>query len=76
VRELVGITATELQRERMLRGIEVEMMRHVAVRERRRGDHLGVEARMPRDETQEVTGNAGPSSPSSGRCKAGGPRHP
>ena len=54
MRELAGIAAAELQGERMLGGIEVEMVRHVAVRERRRGDHLGVEPRVPRDQAQEV----------------------
>ena len=48
-----GIAAAELQRDRMLGGIEVEMPRHVAVQQRRRGDHLGVEPRARRDQAQE-----------------------
>jgi hypothetical protein len=45
VREHRGIAAAELQRDRMLLRIEVEMARHVAVQERRRGHHLGIQAR-------------------------------
>jgi len=54
VRKLRGIAAPQLKRERMLGRVEIEMARHVAMRERRRRDHLGVEARMPRDQPQEV----------------------
>ncbi len=54
MRELAGIAAAELQRERMLGGIEIEVVRHVAMRERGRGDHLRVEPRVPRDQAEEV----------------------
>src|SRR5581483_6418460 len=57
MRERVRITAAELQRERMLGGIEVEMVRErmrVAMDQRTRGDHLRVQPRVARDETQEV----------------------
>ena len=49
MREHRGIAAAELQRDGMLGGIEVEMARHVAVHQRGRGDHLGVEPRVARD---------------------------
>ena len=52
--ELRGIAAAQLQRQRMLGGIEIEVMRDVAVRERAARDHLGVEPRARRDEAQEV----------------------
>ena len=51
--ELAGIAAAELQRERMLGRVEIEVVRDVAVRERPARDHLGVEARARRDEAQE-----------------------
>ena len=51
--ELAGIAAAELQRERMLGRIEIEVMRDVAVRERAARDHLGVEPRVRRDQAQE-----------------------
>ena len=54
VRELVWIAAAELQRERMLGRVEVEVVRHVAVRERGCRDHLRIEARAPRDQAEEV----------------------
>jgi hypothetical protein len=54
VRERGRIAAAELQRDRMLGRIEVEVARHVAVRERGRGDHLGVEPRVRADLAVEV----------------------
>ncbi len=54
VREQARVAAAELQCHRVLRGIEVEVARHVAVRECRRGDHLGVEPCATRDQAQEV----------------------
>ena len=54
VRKHCRIAAAQLQRHRMLRAIEIEMARHVAMQQRRRGHHLGVQARVPRDEAQEV----------------------
>ena len=52
--ELRGVAAAELQRDRMLGRIEFEMPRHVAVRERGRGDHLRVEPRAFRDHAHEI----------------------
>ena len=51
--ELRAIAAAELQRQRMLGRIEIEMMRDIAVHERGRRDHFGVEAGAARDETEE-----------------------
>ena len=53
MRELGRIAAAKLQRNGLLGRIEVEMPRHVAVRKRRRGDHLGVEARVLRQLAME-----------------------
>ncbi len=53
-RERRRIAAAQLQRDRMLGRIEVEMPRDVAVQQRAGRDHLGVEPRVPRDEAQEV----------------------
>ena len=52
--ELARIAAAELQCHRVLGGVEVEVARHVAVRERRRGHHFGVEPCATRDQAQEV----------------------
>jgi hypothetical protein len=53
VRELRGIAPAELQRDRMLRGIEVEVARDVAVHQRGGRHHLGVEARVARYPAEE-----------------------
>ena len=46
VGQLIGLAAAQLQRDRMFRRIEVEMARHIAVHQRRRGQHLGVQPRV------------------------------
>ena len=53
MREHRRIAAAQLQRQRMLLRVEVQMARHVAVHERGRRHHLGVQARMARDLAQE-----------------------
>ena len=53
--ELAWIAAAELQRERMLGRVEIEVVRNVAVLERAARDHLGVETRARRDQAQEVS---------------------
>ena len=53
LRQRRRIAAAQLQRDRMLGRIEVEMARHVAVQQRAGGHHLGVEPRVARDEAQE-----------------------
>ena len=53
LRQRRRIAATQLQRDRMLGRIEVEMARHVTVQQRAGGHHLGVEPCAARDEAQE-----------------------
>ncbi len=53
VGELPRVAAAELQRDRVLGRIEIEVPRHVAMGERGRGNHLGVEARMRGNQAQE-----------------------
>jgi hypothetical protein len=53
-RQVVRLAAAELQRDRMLLGIEVEVTRNVAVHQRAGGHHLGVEARVAREQAVEV----------------------
>jgi hypothetical protein len=53
VREHRRVAAAQLQRERMLLRIEVEMARHIAVHKRGGRDHLGVQPRATRDLAQE-----------------------
>ena len=47
MREHGRIAAAELQRDRMLGRIEIEVMRNVAMDERRARDHLRVKPRAP-----------------------------
>ena len=54
MREHAPVAATELQRKRVFGGIEVEVMRKVAMHERRTRDHFRVKTRAPADEAQEV----------------------
>ena len=61
VREVVRFTAAQLQRDRMLHRIEVQMPRHVAMQQRTGGHHFGVEARAPGDEAvQDAAATVGP----------------
>ena len=48
-----GSRAAELQRDRMLGGIEAEQPRAVAAQHRAGGDHLGVEPRAARQQAME-----------------------
>ena len=52
--ERPGFGAAELQRDRMLRGIELEEVIAVALHDRQRDDHLGVEQDARRELAQEV----------------------
>ena len=67
--EVGRLAAAELERDRVLRGVEVEVPRDVAVEERAGGDHLGVDDRVRRQLPEEDSGSAGPTSPSSARCR-------
>ena len=52
--QIGGFAAAQLQRHRLLFGIEVEVPGHIAVDECAGGDHLGVEQRVARQQTVEV----------------------
>src|SRR5439155_26476632 len=54
VRQRIRIAPAELQRDRVLGGIEVEMPRYVAELQRAGRHHLGVEARTRTHQAQEV----------------------
>ncbi len=54
-RQILGLAATELQRDRVLLGVEVEMARHVAVQQCAGRHHLGVEPGVAGDEAMEVS---------------------
>ena len=69
LRQRVRIGAAELQGDRMLRRIEAEQPRAVAMQHRAGRDHLGVKQRTARQQAMERTGNAGRSIPSSARRK-------
>ena len=53
MRKSVRIATAELQRDRMLRRIEIEMTRHVAELQRTGGHHLSVEMCPRADQAQE-----------------------
>src|SRR2546430_17494862 len=53
-RQLARLAAAELQRDRMLLGIEGQQPRTIAVQDRRRRDHLGVEQHVRRETAQEI----------------------
>lgn len=54
MRELGRLAAAELQRDRMFLGVEAKMPRHVAVHQRARGHHLGVEQGAARQQPVKV----------------------
>ena len=53
-RELAGIAAAELQRDGMLARIEAQQPVGVAVQQRARRDHLGIQPRMRRQQAQQI----------------------
>ena len=55
LREVGGLTAAELQPDRMFLVAEGEVPIDVAVEQRAGGDHLGVQARLRRDLAHEIT---------------------
>ena len=55
MRQIVGLAATELQRERVLLVVETQMARHVAMDERAGRHHLGVEQRAAGEQSVEET---------------------
>ena len=67
VRQVGRLAAAQLQRDRMLVVVEIEVARDVAVQQRAGRHHLGVEPGVARDQAVEVRGNGGRSSPSSAR---------
>ena len=57
-RELARLAAAQLQRHRVLFGIERQQSRAVAAHDRRRGDHLAVQQHIGREAAQEVAAMA------------------
>ena len=55
VRQISGLAATELQGQRMLFDIETQMARHIPVQQGTGSHHLGIEERMPAQQTVKVT---------------------
>ena len=55
MRQISRFAATQLQRDRMLFGVEAQMPRHVAMDQRAGRDHLGVEKRVAGQQPMEVT---------------------
>ena len=53
-REIVRIGAAQLQRHRVLGRIEAQEPRRIAVQDGPGRDHLGVQERAPRDQTQKI----------------------
>src|ERR1700730_6300187 len=57
-RELARLAPAQLQRDRVLRRFERQQPRAVAVHDRRRGDHLGVQQHVGREAAQKVAAMA------------------
>ena len=58
LRQIMRLAAAELQRHRVLLSIELQMPRHIAMNQRARGDHLGIEQRVLGQQTVKVAAMA------------------